>query len=245
MIRISPAYRAPSGPPRWTIVVPFKGGAAAKSRLGQGPTGVPGFRSDVRRQLALAFLCDTVGAAAAVPDVARVIVVSSDPALVAAVPGIVLVSDPGQGLNAAAAAGIQWARKQDPDRAVAILAGDLPCLEPGDLTVALALAARHPLSLVPDRHGTGTTLLTAQPGTEVTPRFGQHSCDAHRRLGHTVLPLPTASTLRHDVDTIADLDLAMGIGVGGYTRSTVLHQLPSAYGGQPADKGLAPLPAAG
>lgn len=247
MTRTSRAYRAPAASPgrtAWTIVVPFKGGAAAKSWLGHGTTGVPGFRPDVRHRLALAFLRDTVAAAAAVPDVARVIIISSDQALVTAIPGIVLVADPGQGLNAAAAAGIEWARDQDQDRPVAVLTGDLPCLNPLDLDVALDLAARHPLSLVPDRHGTGTTLLTALPGTTVTPRFGPHSCEAHIRTGHIVLPLPAASTLRHDVDTPDDLDQALRSGVGSHTRSTVLRSPPlrlcrSARRGRPA-----PLPAA-
>lgn len=238
-----PLTHPSSAPVRaWTIVVPFKGGTTAKSRLGYATAGVAGFRPDVRRALALAFLCDTVAAARAVPAVGSIVIVSSDPALVTAVPDIALVADPGQGLNAAVTAGISWAGRQDPGNAVAALAGDLPCLRPRDLAAALAAARRHPLSLVPDRHGTGTTLITALPGVPVTPFFGPGSCDAHLRAGHTILPIPADSTLRQDVDTPGDLDQALRRGAGSHTRSTVLRPLPRAYGGRPAARDR-PVPA--
>lgn len=228
-------------PPRaWTIVIPFKGGTGGKSRLGTATAGIVGFRPDVRESLALAFLSDTFAAAAAVPAVASIIIVSSDPAVLT-VPGITLVADPGAGLNPAVTAGIDRARDQDPGCPVAVLTGDLPSLASRDLAAALDQACRHRLALVPDRHGTGTALLTAAPGVPVIPFFGDRSCQAHLQAGHMVLPVPADSTLRADVDTPADLNQALRRGVGHHTRSTVLRLLPPGYGGRPAARDR-PLP---
>ncbi len=62
---------------RWSVVVPFKGAADAKSRL-SGSVG-----DDERAALALAFLVDTVNAVTRVPSVSNVIVVSNQPGLAA------------------------------------------------------------------------------------------------------------------------------------------------------------------
>lgn len=205
----------------WTVIVPFKGGSAAKSRLGSGVPEHAGLSPELRREIALAFLRDTVAAAKSLPSVANLVVVSSDSFLLEAMPGIVLIADPGRGLNAAVAAGVAWAREHQPDQSIAILAGDLPCLVPRDLARTFELARQHPLAMVPDRQGTGTTMITALPGMPVTPLFGEQSCRAHNRAGHTILTLPIASTLRQDVDTLEDLEQALGRGVGKYTRSAV------------------------
>ncbi|WP_336713818.1 2-phospho-L-lactate guanylyltransferase [Arthrobacter sp. USHLN218] len=215
---------------QWTLVVPFKGGPGAKSRLGHAGHGGPGLRPDVRSGLALAFLADTVAAAQAVPEVADIVIVSSDPAVLTAIPDIVLVADPGAGLNAAVAAGVEWARVQAPHCPVAALTGDLPCLLPLDLAAGLGAAAQHPRALVPDRDGTGTTMITALPGRELIPRFGPGSCEAHTRAGHVPLPVLAASTLRLDVDTVQDLNRALHRGTGDHTRSTMLQPPPRAYG---------------
>lgn len=225
--------------PGWTIVVPFKGGTAAKTRLGHGCGASTGLAPGLRRQLALAFLRDTVAAAAAVPAVAAIAVVSSDPAVATALPGTFLLPDPGHGLNAAAAAGIAWARTRDHQAPTAVLTADLPCLRPPDLAAALDLARQHPLALVPDRHGTGTTLISALPGIPVTPHFGPHSRQAHHRAGHTLLPVPAESTLRADVDTPADLARALRHGVGMSTEFAAAR-----HRGLPPTHRPVPLPAA-
>jgi 2-phospho-L-lactate/phosphoenolpyruvate guanylyltransferase len=205
----------------WTIVLPFKGGASAKSRLGQSGSGCEGFRPEVRHRLALAFLCDTVATAAAAPEVGNVVVVSSDPALESVLPDVDRLDDPGQGLNAAVSAGVEWVRSRNPLSAVAALTADLPSLTMEDLTLALALAAQRPLALVSDRHGSGSTMISALPGVQVTPRFGVQSCAAHIQAGHEILPIPAASTLRADVDTFEDLAEALQRGVGENTRAAL------------------------
>ncbi len=204
--------------PPWTIVVPFKGGTAAKSRLGQASGGLAGLGAGLRRRLALAFLRDTVGAMNAVADVGCIVVVSSDPSPTLGLPGVFLVEDPGTGLNAAVASGIEWARARDALSPVAVVTGDLPCLRPRDLAAALKLAREVPLGVVPDGGGSGSTLISALPGAPVSPHFGIDSCRQHRLAGHAVLQVPASSTIRQDVDTSTDLLRALQRGAGVSTE---------------------------
>ncbi|MGD6979047.1 MULTISPECIES: 2-phospho-L-lactate guanylyltransferase [Citricoccus] len=205
----------------WTVVVPFKGGSMAKSRLGHASEGRPGLHPEQRRRLALAFLRDTVVAARAAEEVGRVVVVSADPAVHTMLPGVTVVADPQRGLNAAVEAGLAWARDHHPVP-VAALTGDLPCLSPRDLSAALDLARRVSLGLVPDKEGSGSTLITAAPGAGITPRFGPGSSQAHRRAGHAVLPVRADSSLRQDVDTVSDLHRALERGAGLATEFAAL-----------------------
>lgn len=98
------------------------------------------------------------------------------------------------------------------------MTGDLPSLRPHDMTAALDLALFHPLGVVPDHQGTGTTMITAR-ARRFAPKFGESSCEAHCRGGHTVLPVPPGSTLRQDVDTLTDLLQALKRGTGPATES--------------------------
>lgn len=191
---------------RWTLVVPVRGTAGAKSRL--GATG----------EQALALALDTVAVAAAV---ARVVVVTDAAAASAfAVLGatspwaVTVVPDPGRGLDAAVAAGVATC----PEEPAAVLQGDLPGLTPGELRAALAAAAGHPRAVLPDAEGTGTVLLTALRGGDHRPRFGPDSLVRHRAVGYTVLELPGLPGLRRDVDTPADL-ASLGSGIGPRTAA--------------------------
>ncbi|WP_426595186.1 2-phospho-L-lactate guanylyltransferase [Cellulomonas sp. McL0617] len=194
----------------WVVVVPVKPAAAGKTRLA-GVLG-PADRAALARAMAL----DTVEAAAATPGVARVLVVTSDDELRAALP--VVVDDPGGGLNAAIRAGL--AQVVGP---VAVLLGDLPALRPQDLASALLLAGRHARAFVADADGTGTTLLTGL--VAVTPRFGAGSADLHEAAGHVRLDVAAGSTLRRDVDVPADIAAVARLGVGPRTAA-VLSRTP-------------------
>ncbi|WP_368499207.1 2-phospho-L-lactate guanylyltransferase [Herbiconiux sp. A18JL235] len=200
----------------WTVVVPVKGTPAGKSRMS------PGVDSALRALLAEAFALDTLAAVRDTPSVGRLIVVT-DPeagpatarrATALRIPDVEIVPDPGSGLNAAVIAGLGAAG----DAHRAVLLGDLPALVPHDLEEALAAAETHPLAVVPDAQGTGTTLVTARPGAVLIPRFGAGSARRHREAGHVVLDVPADSTLRLDVDTEADLAEAVARGVGAHTR---------------------------
>ncbi len=83
---------------------------------------------------------------------------------------------------------------------------------------AAAAAARGlGARFVPDHDGTGTTLLAAPAGVPLDPRFGPGSARAHARSGAVVLP--AAPSLRHDVDTAADLAAAARLGLGARTAA--------------------------
>lgn len=175
----------------WTVVVPLKPAARGKSRLA-------GASVELVRAIGL----DTVVAAAGAASVARVVVVTSDAATAAALADdarVSVVADPGAGLNAAIAAGVAVA--QGP---VAALLGDVPALLPGELDLALGLAAGHPRAVVPDAEGTGSTLVTAV-GVPWASEFGPDSFARHLALGCVPLSLEAASGLRRDVDTLAQL----------------------------------------
>ncbi len=199
----------------WSLVIPVKVLAQAKSRL----TGLAGQR---RAELALAMAADTVAAAVGADKFAAVLVVSDDPevrAIVADLGAIVLADTPAGGLNQAMAHGAAYSQDRWPERGRAGLAGDLPAVRSRELTVALAAAARLRTAFVPDADGTGTTLYAASPGAEFRPQFGPASRDRHLATGAAEIGTGLPG-LRRDVDTIDDLRAAAKIGLG--ERSSAL-----------------------
>ena len=176
--------------PDWTIVIPVKGTASAKSRLGGSA------------ELALAIALDSVAAAV---EVAPVVVVTPHAEPFEEL-GARVVADPGSGLNGAIAAGIAAAG----DGAVAVLLGDVPALRPAELAAALTAAERHPLSFVPDADGEGTVLIAALRSSDHAPAFGADSRALHLAAGYVELDVPVDSGLRRDVDTPEQLAALAG-----------------------------------
>jgi 2-phospho-L-lactate/phosphoenolpyruvate guanylyltransferase len=200
-------------PLSWSLVIPVKELARAKSRL----TGLAGPR---RAELALAMAADTVAAAAACPAIAEVIVVTDDAAAGAELGGLgacVVPDEPGAGLNPALVFGAAYAAARWPGRGRAGLAADLPALDPAEIGRALAAASEWAEAFVPDAAGSGTTLYTAGPAAEFCPRFGPGSRDRHRAGGAAELNLADVPGLRRDVDTPADLRSAAVLGLGPRT----------------------------
>jgi 2-phospho-L-lactate guanylyltransferase len=201
----------------WSVVIPVKVLAVAKSRLA-ALTGT------YRAQLALAMAADTVAAALAAAPVAGVIAVTDDAvvgAALAALGAVVIADEPAAGLNAALAFGAGYSAARWPERGRAAMAGDLPALRPAELALALNQAAAAGEAFVPDAAGTGTTLYAAGPGTAFAPAFGPGSRDRHRAAGAKELDLPDLRGLRQDVDTPADLRLAAVLGVGPRTAAAL------------------------
>jgi 2-phospho-L-lactate guanylyltransferase len=199
----------------WTVVLPVKGGPGAKTRL--SPLG------ERRTRIAAAIAVDTVAAARATSRAAVVLVVTGDPetARWSLDLGATVVADPGRGLDAAVAAGIGAAPGHLP---CAVLLADLPALRPVDLAAALdhcaaALLAGARRAVVPDSDGDGTVLLAAAHPAALTPSFGPGSAARHAR-GGVLLPM-AAPRLRRDVDTPADLAVAVTLGVGPATTAAV------------------------
>lgn len=207
----SPA--APEEPAGWTVVLPVKGGPAAKSRLGHPA------RSDLADAVAL----DTVAVVLGARAVRRVLVVTGDPTTAAAhrALGADVVPDPGQGLDGALAAGAAAASPAGP---CALLLADLPALRPEDLDAALGTCLRALLAgagqvTVPDADGTGTVLLAAARPEDLRPAFGTGSARAHARTSVVLADAP--ARLRRDVDTAVHLALAAELGLGPRTAAVL------------------------
>jgi 2-phospho-L-lactate guanylyltransferase len=201
----------------WSLVIPVKVLAAAKSRL----TGLGG---DRRAELALAMASDTVAAALAARPVATVIVVTDDETVGAELGGlgaVVIADEPGAGLNPAMAFGAAYSDRHWPGRGRATMAGDLPALRPAELALVLDRAAGAGEAFVPDAAGTGTTLYAAGPGVAFRPAFGPGSRDRHRAAGAAELDLPELRGLRQDVDTPGDLEVAAALGLGPRTSAAL------------------------
>jgi 2-phospho-L-lactate/phosphoenolpyruvate guanylyltransferase len=220
-VRGESASPAAGGRPLWSLVVPVKRLAVAKTRLA-------GFAGPHRRALALAFAVDTVAAALACPDVAAVVVVTDEPdaadRLGAA--GAVVVSDePDAGLNPALVHGAAEATRRRPGGGVGALSADLPALRPAELSRALRAAPEDTACFVRDAQGSGTTLLLARRPQRFVPAFGAGSAAAHLRLGAHELDGADAGSgldsLRRDVDTAEDLRAAREMGLGPATEAVL------------------------
>ncbi|MDH6224790.1 MULTISPECIES: 2-phospho-L-lactate guanylyltransferase [Streptomyces] len=209
----------------WTLVIPLKPLARAKSRLSDAAS------DGLRPGLALAFAQDTVAAALACPAVRGVAVVTDD-ALAGRELGalgarVVPEAPSGGGLNAALAHGASVVRRARPDGAVAALNADLPALRPAELARVLEAAAEFPRSFLPDAAGIGTTLLAASPGRELRPEFGVDSRARHAASGAVELLPADVDSVRQDVDTGADLRAALSLGVGPRTAALAALLLPA------------------
>ncbi|MEU8620967.1 2-phospho-L-lactate guanylyltransferase [Streptomyces sp. NPDC048623] len=200
----------------WSLVVPLKPLARAKSRLAPAVGGL------LRGRLALAFAEDTVAAALACPAVRDVAVVTDDPAAGAALAalGARIVPDlPAAGLNEALSHGARTVRALRPSARVAALNADLPALRPAELARVLAVAGQFPRAFLADAAEIGTTFLSAAPGVELEPAFGGASRRRHLSTGAVEIRLPDVHSVRRDVDTADDLSAALTLGVGPRTAA--------------------------
>ncbi|MEU9371524.1 2-phospho-L-lactate guanylyltransferase [Streptomyces avermitilis] len=207
---------------QWTLVVPLKALARAKSRLAD--TADDGLRPG----LALAFAQDTVAAALASAAVRDVAVVTGDVVAgreLAALGARIVADEPAGGLNAALAHAAAAIRSWRPDSGVAALNADLPALRPAELARVLEAAAEFPRAFLPDAAAIGTTLLAAAPGRELLPAFGTDSRARHRASGAVELALGGVNSVRQDVDTGADLRAALALGVGPRTAAAAARLL--------------------
>jgi 2-phospho-L-lactate guanylyltransferase len=198
---------------RWCLVLPVKRLAVAKTRLGPPYDGQ-------RRTLAIAFAVDTAVAALACPLVASVQVVTDEPEAARALSAVgadITGDHPDAGLNPALAHGAALAARTHPGASVGTLSADLPALRPAELAVALRTAAGHCRSFVRDTEGTGTTLLLARTADDLRPMFGAGSAARHAGSGAYEVTAEALPSLRRDVDTAADLDAAVVLGVGAWT----------------------------
>jgi 2-phospho-L-lactate guanylyltransferase len=201
---------------RWSIVVPVKALVAAKTRL----SAAAGAH---RSRLAVAVACDTVSSALSCPLVARVVVVTADPAAAGplAALGADVVPDPERGLNTALRAGAAHAVRLAPGDPVAALQADLPALRQAELAAVLTAAAEFDQFFLPDAADVGTTFYGVRPGLPFTPRFGGESRARHLAGGAKELCLNDVDSVRRDVDTPDDLRAAVALGLGPHTSAVL------------------------
>lgn len=199
--------------PCFGVVIPVKRPSHAKSRLGR-------LGDEVRRSLAEAFALDTVAAALACAGVTTVLVVTDDHRLAARVRalGAAVIPDGTAGdLNGSLVQGAAEVRRRDPLLRPAALCADLPALRPEELARALAAATTAGLGFVADAARVGTTLVTAPDLERFSPRFGPRSREAHLAAGGVEVADDGLESLRRDVDTPADLEVAFRLGLGPHT----------------------------
>jgi 2-phospho-L-lactate guanylyltransferase len=186
---------------RTTAVLPVKSFPRAKSRT----------RLDdpERATLAEAMVGDVLAALAEVAAIDEVLVVTRDPRAVeaAARVGAVVVHDPAEsGHNPAAALGAAVAAERGAER-VLLVPGDCPGLDPAEVTGLLEQAAEG-LTIVADRHGSGTNALVIAPPLAFAPSFGPGSFARHAALGRAAglaVRVAGVPSLAFDVDTREDL----------------------------------------
>ena len=185
---------------RTAAVLPVKSYTRAKQRLGDAVGD--------RQELAAAMVADVLDALAAVPEIDHVVVVTAEPlaARAAEDAGAIVVDDPEEaGQSAAAARGIDAAMVRGAGR-VLLVPGDCPALDPRE--VAALLTRRDGVVIVPDRHGSGTNALLLTPPTAIAPSFGAGSFARHAALARAAgarVKVAELPSLGLDVDTPADL----------------------------------------
>ena len=200
--------------PTFSLLVPVKTLALAKSRLGDGDPADSGRRPVLMR----AFALDALEAARACRAVTRLYVVTDERGF--DLDGVQVLPDEGAGdLNAVIRTAAVHARLRDPSNAVATMCADLPSLRSADLAGALT-GSLSPRWFVADAAGTGTTLLAAGPGVDLDPHFGQGSARRHEDSGAARVRADLPS-LRLDVDTDQDLSRAETVGVGVHTAAAL------------------------
>jgi 2-phospho-L-lactate guanylyltransferase len=203
------------------LIIAVKRLAAAKSRL------APVFSAATRERVVLAMLLDTITAAAKVPAVSGITVVTPDgvAAQAARQLGASVLPDPTPNghpdplNNAIIAAETTIKSSPNAPANVVVLQGDLPALQPQELEQAIASGRAHRRSFVADRQGSGTVALLAF-GAALNPVFGADSAQRHRRSGAVELTGAWPG-LRCDIDTPDDLQAARRLGVGSTTARAI------------------------
>jgi 2-phospho-L-lactate guanylyltransferase len=204
-------------------VLPVKRFGHAKQRL------VPSLPPEQRRGLAQSMVTDVLAALRRVDELDGVAVVTAEPRArdVALAAGAEVLDDARQaGQSAAALIGVEHALARGFGR-VLLVPGDTPLLDPGE--VAALLESPAAVTIVPDRHGTGTNALLLSPPDAIDPSFGPGSFERHRLAAEAAGAPPRVerpATLVLDVDTGDDLGelleaLAARPGAAPATRSAL------------------------
>lgn len=192
-------------PQRTYAILPVKRFGEAKVRLRDELSG------GTRRALAEAMVTDVLMALRRTKTVDEVLVVTSEPAAEAIGRGYgasVVYDDLEDGQSAATLIGIENAIEHGATR-VLLVPGDTPALDPAELTELLERpVVGRSVTIVPDRHGTGTNALLLTPPDVIEPLFGPGSRARHEQAAAAAgvpCTIEQVPTLLIDVDTADDL----------------------------------------
>ncbi len=202
-------------------VVTVKRVESAKQRMAAG------VGDDRRRELVAAMLGDTLEAISKTRLLAFTLVVTGDPDATrqAGVAGIEVVHDPDDsGHPEAAVLGATRAAELGAGTVI-LLPGDCPLLEPREIDGLLTGLPDRFVTVVPDRHGSGTNALVLRPPDAIRPAFGPDSCARHvaaAREAGVPFAVEKTPSLGLDLDTPADivaLTMALEMGSSRGTRT--------------------------
>jgi 2-phospho-L-lactate guanylyltransferase len=192
-------------------ILPVKSFGAAKQRLSES------LGSGSRQALAQAMFIDVLRTLRRTGEVDEIAVITADHAAESAAEAqrvVVLADAVEQGQSQATQIGIRHALANGFDRVV-LVPGDAPLVRPADIDGLLARSGPG-ISIVPDRHGTGTNALVLTPPDAIEPSFGAGSCARHAALAAEAgVPcrIDDVPALALDVDTPDDLaELAAELG---------------------------------
>jgi 2-phospho-L-lactate guanylyltransferase len=207
-------------------ILPFKGFDQAKQRL-RDALGV-----QPRRALVEAMFADVLIALRRTTALGGILVVSADTVAqqIAQGYGAEVIGDEQRGHNQAAAGGIAQARQSGVER-VLLVPGDCPLLDPVELNELIsAPAPARSVTIVPDRHGSGTNALLISPPGVFGPAFGPGSRARHEQKAQAAgLDVRTVAvpSLALDIDTpedLAEIEITLRRVRGGaaHTRGMLL-----------------------
>jgi 2-phospho-L-lactate guanylyltransferase len=182
----------------WTAVLLFKGSGARKTRLGNR-------LSPVERQALSQALFDHVSAVLFASSGLSSVALLSD-IRPAGWPGD-FIPDQGRGLNGelhAAAAALSTP--------LLVIHADLPFVSREDIDAMISQTDLG-CAIAPDRHGTGTNALALRDPTGFDFAFGADSFGRHREAAGARARVVDRHGLGFDIDTVDDLDAAIGLGL--------------------------------
>jgi 2-phospho-L-lactate/phosphoenolpyruvate guanylyltransferase len=187
-------------------VLPVKRFDDAKQRLAEA------LRAGTRRALIEAMLIDVLTALRRARRVDGVVVVTREHGAdaLARAHDAQTIRDPDEpGHNPAASEGVRWALDRGARRVI-LVPCDCPALDPAEID-DLLLAHPHSearVTIVPDRHGSGTNALVLCPPDAIVPSFGPGSRARHEQLARNAgaeCRIAEPPSLALDIDTMEDL----------------------------------------
>ena len=188
---------------RTAAILPVKSFARAKQRLSAS------IADPLRLELARAMVADVLLALAQTTSIERTIVITREDSVARSASelgALVIADDAEAGQSAAASLGVRRALAEGFERVLCV-PGDCPALDPAELD-ALLSTSTSAVTIVPDRHGTGTNGLLLTPPDAIAPSFGPDSCERHSTLAREAGIAPSVERLASlllDIDTGADL----------------------------------------